>query len=321
MKGKSIALFIDSFNEIQQNSRQMYGLQQPVYLPVNTGLEKLMGHYGFSVKKSYILDENCYVNRDRSNNEMPIYFAPIIKNKNINHDFDFMKNIKQFIAIKISPVDIDDKKLKENKINKINLFTSSDKSWEMKGKINLMPMMIRPPVSDKEKKSFPLSYILEGEFTSYFSDKSIPEKPEKEEEKSESKDGEEKSDKKEVIRSEVKKSKELIRSGKRGKIFIVGSAELIKNNVLDEKGESPNALFMLNLLDYLNNREDIAVMRGKKQRFNPVDDTKPFIRTLVKLLNIAGLPLGFIVFGIFVWLGRNKKRKKIRLLFENNEKE
>lgn len=321
MKGGSIAFFVDSFNEIQQSNRQMYGSQPPVYLPINTGLEKLMDHYGFSVKKSYLLDENCYINRDRNNNEMPIYFAPIIKNENINHDFGFMENIRQLIAIKISPVDINAEKLEGNNIKKINLFSSSDKSWEMKGRINLMPMMIQPPASDKEKKSFPLSYILEGKFTSYFSDKNIPEKPEKEDEKNENKVDAEKTEKKGVIRSKVKKGKELIRAGKNGKIFIIGSAEFIKNNVLDGEGNSPNALFLLNLLDFLNNREDIAVMRGKKQRFNPVDDTKPFTRTFVKLLNIVGLPLGFIVFGVFVWLGRNKKRKKIQVLFSNDKKE
>ncbi|MEN8154980.1 MAG: Gldg family protein [Acidobacteriota bacterium] len=322
MKGKSIAFLIDSFNEIQQNNRQqMYGYQQPVYLPVNTGLEKLMGHYGFTINKSYLLDENCYINRDRNNNEMPIYFAPILKNENINHSFDFMENIRQLIAIKISPVEIKEKILKENNINSEKLFSSSDKSWEMKGKINLMPMMIKPPESDKEKKNFPLAYLLEGKFNSYFSDKNVPEKPEKEEGNKDDKNDKEKIEKKDILRSEVKKSDELIRSGKPGKIFIIGSSELIKNNVLDEEGNSPNALFLLNILDYLNNREDIAVMRGKKQRFNPVDDTKPFTRTFVKLLNIGGLPLGFIIFGVFVWLGRNKRRKKIRLLFKDNIKE
>ena len=88
MKGKSLALFIDSFNEIMPQ-RQQGRFQQPVYLPINTGLEKLLDHYGLKVKKSYQLDESCYINRGRMGEEMPIYYAPMIKNEKINHSLDF----------------------------------------------------------------------------------------------------------------------------------------------------------------------------------------------------------------------------------------
>ena len=108
MKGKSLAIFMDAFNEIQQrNRRQMYGYNQPVYLPLNTGLEKLLSFYGLKVKKSYVMDESCYINRDRRSGEMPYYFAPIIKNEKINHDPDFMENIKQLVVIKASPIEVD----------------------------------------------------------------------------------------------------------------------------------------------------------------------------------------------------------------------
>jgi len=307
MKGGSLAVFIDSFKEIrQQNNRQMFGARQPVYLPLNTGLDKLIAHYGISVNKSYLMDESCYVNRDQNNNEMPIYFAPLIKNENINHKFGFLKNIKQLVAIKVSPLKV---RKKEN-IQYSKIFSSSDKAWEMKGRINLMPMMIRPPMSNEEKSKMDLAYIAEGSFKSYFADKTIPEPSVKEKKE---KDKDKKPEK--IVKNEYVKEGEIVKEGKKAKLLVIGSSEIIKNNLIDANALSPNATFVLNMMDYLNGREKIAEMRGKKQKFNPISDTKPLTRTLVKGLNIVGLPIFFIVFGIIYWIKRNKRKKKIFSIF------
>lgn len=317
MKGKSLAIFMEAFNEIKQQgqSQQMYGMTQPAYLPVNTGLEKLLENYGIEVKKSYVMDESCYTSRDRVSGETQIYFAPIIKNENINHNLDFIKNIKQLIMIKMSPLEIDKEKIDKNKIKADRLFSSSNKSWEMAGRINLSPWAIRPPVNDKDEKSMPLSYILEGEFSSYFADKSVPEKPKKDE--GEEKESSEKIEqqKPQMPESKIKGEKGILSKGKPGKIFLIGSAEILKDNVLDEEGSSPNAVFLLNTIDYLNNRSDIAVMRSKNQRFNPLKDTKVITRTFVKIFNIAGLPILFILFGFFVWFRRRARRRMIEAIF------
>ena len=60
---------------------------------------------------------------------------------------------------------------------------------------------------------------------------------------------------------------------------------------MDAGGRGPNATFILNTIDYLNGREDIAVMRAKVQRFNPVEETQAGTKTFVKAANIAGLPV------------------------------
>jgi len=322
MKGKSLAIFMEAFNEINQQGQyqQMYGMSQPAYLPVNTGLEKLLENYGIEVKKSYVMDESCYTSRDRVSGETRIYFAPIIKNENINHKLDFLKNIKELIMLKMSPLEIDKEKIDKNKIKASKLFSSSNRSWEMAGRINLSPWAIRPPVNDKDEKSMPLAYILEGEFSSYFADKPVPEKPEKEE--GEEKESSEKKEqqKPQMPESRIKGEKEVLSMGKPGKIFLIGSAEILKDNVLDEEGNSPNAVFLLNTFDYLNNRSDIAVMRGKNQRFNPLKDTKPITRTFVKIFNIVGLPLLFILFGLFVWYRRKARRKMIQAIFLQKRK-
>lgn len=317
MKGKSLALFVEAFNEVQpQGQQQMYGMQQPVYLPVNTGLEKLLDHYGIEVKKSYVMDENCFTSRDRTTGETPIYFAPIIKNENINHGLSFLANIKELIMLKVSPVLIDENKIEGNDLKHKQLFSTSNASWEMSGRINLMPWMIRPPTNQEEKKSQTLAYVLEGEFPSYFAGKSIPEKPEAEDEEEKDKEEEEKTAEKTTPQdSQITGGEGIIPKGSSGKIFVIGTAEILKDNVLDEQGSSPNAVFLLNTIDYLNDQEEIAVMRSKNQRFNPLKDSKAVTRTFIKVINVAGLPVLIILLGFYVWIRRKTKRRMIQSVF------
>lgn len=334
MRGKSLALFVDSFNELQpQGQQQMYGMQQPAYLPLNTGLERLLGHYGLSVKKSYVMDENCYVSRDPQMGEMQVYFAPIIKNENINHRLGFLSNIKEMVMYKASPVDVNEELIKQNNLDARLLFSSSREAWEMAGQINLQPFMIRPPMNPEDKSQQPLAFLLEGEFPSYFADKPVPEKPEPEpEETEEASEGEEaqagegtaEPEAKEepaAEESRIKSGQGLIKLGQHAKIFVIGTSEILKDNILDEQGRQPNSVFLLNTLDYLNNQEQIAVMRSKNQRFNPLRDTKAFTRTFVKVLNIAGIPGLFILFGMYVWVRRKSRRRSIQAMFAGEKPE
>jgi ABC-type uncharacterized transport system involved in gliding motility auxiliary subunit len=330
MKGKSLALFVDSFNEIRpQQQQQMYGMQQSAYLPINTGLEKLLDHYGVSVRKSYILDESCYVSRDQQMGETPVYFAPIIKNENINHRLGFLSNIKELIMYRVSPVVLEEERLKENGLEARRMIASTSDAWEMAGQINLTPFMIRPPMNPEDKSQHALAYLLEGEFPSYFADKPVPEKPEPEEElPEEAEEGdtegqqppEKKAEEKpEVVDSQVKGRTGVIARGRPSRIFLIGSSEILTDNILGQQGQSPNSVFLLNTIDFLNNQEDIAVMRSKNQRFNPLKDTKAFTRTMVKVLNITGIPGLFLLFGFYVWVRRKAKRRAIQAMFSGGK--
>ncbi len=148
MKGTNLALFIDAFKEINPNNQQRFTMRGPNFVPLDTGIEKLLSHYGIHIKKSYVLDENCHkqrLPRDMGGGERPIYFAPIIKNKNINHDLGFIRNIKGLVAVKISPLELDEATISKNNLKAVKLFSSSKKSWEIRKNINLNPMFLSPP--------------------------------------------------------------------------------------------------------------------------------------------------------------------------------
>jgi ABC-type uncharacterized transport system involved in gliding motility auxiliary subunit len=324
MRGKNLAFFLDAFNEVMPPNQQGLTFQREVkYVPLKTGLEKLLQHYGVRIKKSYVMDENCYKQRipaQFGGGERAIYFAPIIKNQFINNDLEFMGNIKGLVAMKISPLELNTQRIKENGLKVHKLFASSEKSWEMKGRINLNPMFIRPPQSGDKQQSLPLAYILEGEFPSYFAGKPIPEK--KSADETESDDSEkggqtELTDTKpDVDLSKIEGEGEFLSKGKAGKLFLVASSEMLKDTIVDERGGTPNAMFMMNVLDYLNHREDIAVMRSKEQRFNPLDETEAGTKTFVKSFNIAGLPVLVVLCGLLIWFRRHSRKKRIRLMFQ-----
>lgn len=329
MRGTNLAIFMGAFNEIQQPNQQQFGFNQgPAYVPNRTGLEKLLEHWGVRVKRSIAMDENCFKQQLPSRfggGEQRIYFAPIIKNKNINNSLDFMNNIKGLVAFKMSPLEIDEARLSENGLTAKKLFSSSEKSWEMTGNINLNPMFIQPPTSDDEKQPLALAYLLEGEFPSYFSGKPIPERQaddnidetETSDEDAAKREGKATSDKdSDTNLSKIEGEAVFLEKSKPGRVLIIGSSEMLKDNILDPSGDSPNAMFIMNILDALNQREAIAVMRSKVQRFNPLDDTDAMTRTFVKTFNIAGLPVLVVLFGLAVWFRRHARKKRIQMIFQ-----
>ncbi|MFH0996919.1 MAG: Gldg family protein [Pseudomonadota bacterium] len=342
MKGKNLAIFLDAFKEGggQQN---MFSPQGPQHVPLNTGLEKLLEHYGITIKPVMVMDENSFkqqVPQQYGGGERNIYFAPLIKNEQINKDYPFMKPIKGLVAYKMSPLLANSEKLTQNGIKANLLFSSSARSWEMKAPLNLNPLFIQPPATNEKMGAEPLAYILEGEFPSYFAGRPIPEKPQPDKSQSDKSqsDPDESEDMKNLEKkpapeipaapadasktadlSKIEGGGKVVSKGKPGKIFLMASSEMLKDNIIDEAGRSPNAVFILNVLDYLNNHQDIAIMRSKEQRFNPLADLSPMAKTGIKSLNIAGLPVLVVLAGLAVWLRRKSRRRQIQLLFQKQE--
>jgi ABC-2 type transport system permease protein len=321
MHGTNLAIFLDAFKEIRPAGQQPFmANQMPAYVPIDSGLEKLLAHYGVRVKQSILLDENCYRQRrspQQGGGEQPIYFAPIIQNQHMNKQLDYMRDIKGLIALKISPLELDQKRIDAQKITPQVLFSSSAKSWEMRGRINFNPMFMAPPPSDKEMGSQPLAYLLQGSFTSYFKGKPMPEKPadkESTEKKPEATEGKSTPDKSDL--SQITEKGAFREQSPPAKIFVTASSEFIKDQLLDEQGKSTNSMFVLNMIDALNGRESLAAMRSKVQQFNPVRETEPATKTIIKAFNIAGLPILVILMGIVIWMARHARRKRIQLMFQ-----
>jgi len=313
MKGKSIAFLLDSFEEIQS---QQGGAQ---YKQIQTGLEKLLNDWGVNIKKSIVLDEDCYkaqLPEEYGGGEQPLYYVAQIRDEFINKELPFMKNIRGLLVQKSSPVVLDETRLKKEGLTPHQLFSSSDKSWEMTEPINLNPMMMRPPGPDSPKMKIPLAFTVEGEFPSYFADKPVPQavikKEDKDSEENEGKD----IDKPVIALDQIKTEAKKIDKGKPGKIFIIGTSDVIKNSVISPDGNNVNSIFIMNLIDYLNGREEIAVMRGKTGNLNPLSITSAGSKSGIKYFNIIGLPVIVALFGLVIWFIRHRRKLAIQELFK-----
>ena len=319
MKGKSLVVFMDAFDEKmpQSQNRMMFAPSQgPMYTPRDTGLEKMLRHYGIAVKPSYVLDENCFeqnIPQQYGGGKSSVYFAPIIKNEYINHEVSFMKDIKGLVMLKVSPLSFLQDRVKAQNLKARYLFSSTDKSWELSKQINLNPMFMKAPSEDIKRESFPLACIVEGSFNSYFADKAVPEKKSLKTDE-DKKNGAKpvKPEKPDIDPETVKAEGVVIKKGKPGKIFFVSTSEILKDNVLDEKGETPNAHFVMNAIDYMNGRESFAKMRSKSQSYNPLKPVSHGTRTFVKVFNLAGLPVLVIISGLIVWFRRASKKRLIQ---------
>lgn len=319
MRGKSLAVFYDAFDEMQMPQGQQQ--RGPMFLPVDTGLEKLLDHYGASVKRSYVLDTNCYEQQlpaAYGGGVQPIYFAPVIRDDKINDGLRFMRHVKALITVKSSPVELRSDVLESNDLSGEVVFSSSDQSWEMSGRIDLSPWALQPPADPGEMQSYPLAVLVTGGFPSWFAGKPVPGKPEPEDETAAAEGAEPEAAAEEPGREtpeEVSGEGAVIERGRPGMLFLLASSEVLRNNVIDEEGRGTSATFAMNVLDHLNGRDAYAEMRGKSQRFNPLRDTGPGVKTFVKTLNIAGLPVIVVAFGVIVWALRSRRKRAIQTMF------
>ncbi len=311
MRGTNLAIFLDNYVE---------DIRIPGQLRVNkVGLDRLLKHYGIILPKGIVMDKECYhqqIPRSQGGGERPVYFAPVIKDKNINHKLPYLRNIKGLVMLKVSPVLIDSKRLKMEDVKAYRLFSSSKKSWLAKNIMSLNPTYIYPP-EDKKMKSYPLAYLLEGKFTSYFADKPIPPKTtisKDKNKKASSINGTSKEQSKEFLK-EIKTQGTKLSHGRWGKIFIMGSSDVLTDTIIDAQGDNPNSIFIMNMIDVLNDKIQRAILRSKIEDFNPLYDISDNIKMMIKLFNIFGVPIIVILCGLLILFFRKRKKMKVYQLF------
>lgn len=320
MQGKDVAVFTDGYMEYLPPAQQGQQQQPPIYIPRDTGLEEMLKFYGIGIGKSYVMDESCFHQQQQSAqgvSDIPVYFAPQIKPENINQDLPYMKGIQGLLTLNNSPVEISGD-LPEGRTATV-LYSSSDKSWLMEDQkqMNLYnPMMIMPPTVYPDGGKYPLAAVLEGSFTSYFTDKGVPERPEPPEGSASETD-----ENYQFGADQVSQDASFIKSTESGRLFVFGSSMQISDNLIPQNGTSTNGTLVLNVLDEMNGNGDYALMRRKGLNYNPIKDTEPALRTFIKTFNMVVVPVLVIAAGLLVWLGWNRRQRKIASMFTEADNE
>jgi len=292
MKGRSAIFLLDSFNEMNQQQNPMFQ-QQPLVLPLNTGLEALLSYYGITINKDVVLDLSCYKTSNKMFGEQDVYFVPMIDDDGLNDDNVITKYLKRIFLIKASSLSINKDDLEKKGLKPQVLISSSEKSWLMQGRVNFNPMFMRPP-KDTEMKRYDLAVLINGEIESYFKDKPAP-----------ALEGGAK------MQRGISADNVIKKAIKPANLLVIGTSEITGSNIVDKKGTSPNAILLHNMIDYLSGNVDIPEMRTKGLAYNPLSESGEGTKLVLKVFNIAGLPILVIIAGMLMWRFRNIRRKKL----------
>ena len=251
LRGGSLMLFLDSHN-IWVSQGGGFGGGGAFHLPRETGLEAMLEHYGIRLEQSYVLDEQSFVQRQASPRggyvESEIYFAPLLKEDQIEREVPFLAGLEELVMLNTSPLAMVGDG--QPGVDYTVALRTSPTAWEMAGQIDLMGA---EPPGDDERTSFPLAILAAGAFTSYFADREVPEPPR--DEPSSQDDDEEAAP---LISAEELRAEQSFTAQGEGTLFVVGTSAILGSGFIDVRGRNPNSLFVLNLIDAMNGRDDRA---------------------------------------------------------------
>lgn len=295
MRGGSAVMLLDSYVEQQMQGMQMFQ-RPPQALPVFTGLEGMLAHYGITIGRDIVMDKQCFIAQQRGLGELTIYFAPMISEEGLSQDSEITKYLKKIVFLKASSISVDETLLKENNASVQYIVKSSPYSWLQQGNISFMPWGANPP-QDSALKQYTLSVLVQGNMKSYFADK-MPQM-----------------DTNKTKGNQIVEQSVIKQSVKPVKLFVAGTSEITGRNIIDEEGKSPNAVFLHNVIDYMQGNYAIPQMRSKGLSFNPINETSDTAKSVIKGINITGLPLLVIIAGLLYMWRRNIRRKRIEEQF------
>ncbi len=310
MKGRSVIVFLDAFKESERQAHPMFR-GNPSVIPNETGLEQLLASYGVSITPQIVLDMNCLRYRGDS-----LYMVPQIGVSGLDRENEITKYLKRVYFVKSSPVTVDGAKLQQAGIRKTVLATSSPDSWLV---TNIMPWTMNPPAKG-ERSKHDLGVLLAGQFESHFKGKALPKMEEPAE-----------TIKAKGAQAGVAAPAFLERSVRPGKLMVIGTSEITRFDYQVDPREfsRPNAVFIQNIIDYMNGNYGVPEMRSKGQDVNPlrednllasiirrVFNTTPadavdWAKLILKVFNLALLPAIVVALtagGMYAWRRRRKAR-------------
>jgi len=273
------------------------GGEGTVALPIDSGLDQLLFKYGVRVNKDLIQDLSLgyhavmageFGDQDQMIRlPWPFY---VVAGRMAKHPIT--KGLDQVIFRFTSSIDT----VKAVGVKKTPLIFSSDYSKIVQAPIpvSFQQMAAEPDVESFTRKNLPLMYLLEGQFTSLFKNRFLPNGIDQKNFKEESTDG---------------------------KIIVAGSGNLFKS-ALDLSRNEPlplgvdpffqmnyaNRQLLQNVLAYLIESEGVISVRNKQLQIRPLDKVKVQREKLKwQLINVL-LPVILILMAGFLWV-RIRKNK------------
>ena len=104
-----------------------------------------------------------------------------------------------------------------------------------------------------------------------------------------------------------------------GKIFVTSSSSITTPQVIDEKGDTPIAMFLMNVVDYMNGNAELCEMRTKNLDVHTLTIKSMTAANFWKYFNQFGLAVLFVLVGLIVWRKREIRRRLINEKYNPND--
>jgi len=262
MKGGNIVIMLDTI-DVSQDLKT---------IALDLGLDDMLKQYGIGIEKQFVLDrsnENASFNQGFVNFIIPYPYWVKAINKYFDKTNPIVANLDSVAFPWTSPI-----KIYETKNVKSTILINTTGDAGLSGET----FDLSPGANQNltEKNQYPLAVLLEGEFSSYFS---------------------ENSDKKDFIQ----------KSEKPARILVIGNSRFITDRFLNNFGQ--NMAFAMNAIDFLTLDESLISIRSKTSFDLPIKDLSAGDRQIVKFTGILLMPIIVIVFGVLRFFAR--KRQKV----------
>lgn len=89
------------------------------------------------------------------------------------------------------------------------------------------------------------------------------------------------------------------------RLVVVGDAEFVNDNAIRNPS---NLAFALNIVDWLTQEEGLIGIRSRNVAARQLDEVSEGNRTLIKYANVFGPPLLVVLFGLWRWQSRRRKK-------------
>lgn len=287
MAGGKVIFLIDTVNLDQKNMLQTQ--------PVNHKLDEMLKYYGVKVNKDLASDRYSATvgfNRGFFSFRIPYPYWPKVTNKNMSQESPIVNKLSSITFPWTSSLELLPGRLKLLEAEGTILAQTSSHGWVTKGNYNLDPSQkMETPPSDM--RNIPLAVLISGKFKSYFENKPVPSK----------KTDPEKSEVQPI--SEEKEQVELIKESPLTNILVAGNSRMITNSYYQS---DENGAFFLNCVDWFTMGEDLIGIRSREKTDYPLKPTEAHQRATIRYLNIFGVSVILILFGLTkVYINRKRK--------------
>ncbi len=293
LRGGNVMLFLDGVIDDGRNAS--YGLGS--YVANDSNLERLLTKYGVERGKNMIMDKNCLIDMNAQYGKLTYYWVPTVHKKQLAKKSVITNNLGFIYHLQSGS--LDPSAAKENKNLKVTeLVKSSPEAWALESGIMLHPLYLEPPADTASFSQYDLALLLEGKFDSAFDEAPSG---------IQNSDG----DSDNGGANELVTSKHIKTSVMPGKLYISSSSAITTRQVIDENGQSPVSMYLMNVIDYMNGNEDLCTMRTKSLSVNNLTVKSQIAAGIWKIFNQYGLAVLVALAGLIVWRFRTARRRAI----------